>query len=334
MEIYTFNNGIKNIKDLTKDDIIYDGEKETKIDIVKQYKRTVMLCIYKTRPLKLSYERKVLTIKNIDDVPVWKNVNELTVMDFVAITTKELSIEESDDEYRYMLMGIYISCGYIEDNKLVFNITSRQTYIDLPLIQPNDNQPNINQPNDIELIENIMFKLFGIKGEVYKQSIKYNLNNELIEFVNSIEYNILTLRNYNDLHGFILGLHIKNKFSKFNLYAIMKDNETANKYYHILRNYGMDIDIYDNLLEFNRIFACSLLLWNPNDPVGIPSPFIISCFYTKNCYHVKNTFLKVMGIFDSVEITETYEAEKYKAETYEAEKYEAVKYNLDNVLIK
>jgi hypothetical protein len=166
MEIYTFNNGIKNIKDLTKDDIIYDGEKETKIDIVKQYKKTVMLCIYKTRPLKLSYERKVLTIKNIDDVPVWKNVNELTVMDYVAITTKELSIEESDDEYRYMLMGIYISCGDIEDNKLVFNVTSRQTYIDLPLIQPNDNQPNINQPNDIELIENIMFKLFGIKGEV------------------------------------------------------------------------------------------------------------------------------------------------------------------------
>ena len=314
MEIYTFNNGIKNIKDLTKDDIIYDGEKETKIDIVKQYKRTVMLCIYKTRPLKLSYERKVLTIKNIDDVPVWKNVNELTVMDYVAITTKELSIEESDNEYRYMLMGIYISCGDIEDNKLVFNVTSRQTYIDLPLIQPND-----NQPNDIELIENIMFKLFGIKGEVDKQSIKYNLNNELIEFVNSIEYNILTLSNYNDLHGFILGLHIKNKFSKFNLYAIMKDSETANKYYHILRNYGMDIDIYDNLLEFNRIFACSLLLWNPNDPVGIPSPFIISCFYTKNCYHVKNTFLKVMGIFDSVDITETYEAEKY---------------NLDNVLIK
>ena len=314
MEIYTFNNGIKNIKDLTKDDIIYDGEKETKIDIVKQYKRTVMLCIYKTRPLKLSYERKVLTIKNIDDVPVWKNVNELTVMDYVAITTKELSIEESDNEYRYMLMGIYISCGDIEDNKLVFNVTSRQTYIDLPLIQPND-----NQPNDIELIENIMFKLFGIKGEVDIQSIKYNLNNELIEFVNSIEYNILTLSNYNDLHGFILGLHIKNKFSKFNLYAIMKDNETANKYYHILRNYGMDIDIYDNLLEFNRIFACSLLLWNPNDPVGIPSPFIISCFYTKNCYHVKNTFLKVMGIFDSVDITETYEAEKY---------------NLDNVLIK
>ena len=314
MEIYTFNNGIKNIKDLTKDDIIYDGEKETKIDIVKQYKRTVMLCIYKTRPLKLSYERKVLTVKNIDDIPVWKNVNELTVMDFVAITTKELSIEESDDEYRYMLMGIYISCGDIEDNKLVFNVTSRQTYIDLPLIQLND-----NQPNDIELIENIMFKLFGIKGEVDKQSIKYNLNNELIEFVNSIEYNILTLSNYNDLHGFILGLHIKNKFSKFNLYAIMKDNETANKYYHILRNYGMDIDIYDNLLEFNRIFACSLLLWNPNDPVGMPSPFIISCFYTKNCYHVKNTFLKVMGIFDSVDITETYEAEKY---------------NLDNVLIK
>jgi hypothetical protein len=104
----------------------------------------------------------------------------------------------------------------------------------------------------------------------------------------------------------------------------MKDSETANKYYHILRNYGMDIDIYDNLLEFNRIFACSLLLWNPNDPVGMPSPFIISCFYTKNCYHVKNTFLKVMGIFDSVEITETYEAEKY----------EVVKYNLDNVLIK
>ena len=331
--IYTFNNGSKQIKDIQQDDIIYDGFNNTfttlgsRDSISKKYENILELNIFKTRPIHLTSYNKVLTIKKHTDKQVWKNIDELTITDYVAITTKKLLTVRSNNEDKYLLMGIYISCGKIENNKLIFKLNDHKTLYDFS--KNNDSDYN----SDYNMIINIVRKLFNINNinikinndeELYEE-VSFDLNDKINEFIDNIDKLILNVKNYNDLHKFVEGLHFNNLYTRYELWSILKNNDSANKYYNILRTFGMDVEIKDNKLRFNSRYASNMNCADINHPVSLPSNNVISCFYNDNlkCYSIDYTFLKVMSVID----TNVYEQVSIYNTNDKC-------YNIENIIIK
>ena len=305
--IYTFNEGSRKINRIKEGDIIYDGINNKFItinNVFRNYNYVLELCVYKTRPIKLTGLNKVLTIQHNNDKPIWKNVNELTVIDYVAITTKHLSTIKYDNIDKYLLMGIYITCGKIKNNKLLLYLNNYNT-----LYQFIQSSTVYNHDTDYELVIDIIDKLFNIKYckrfDSYKKQnviLTFELTKELNNFIDNIDNEILNIDNYYNLHELVKGMHFSKINLKNKLYIKCKNTEDANKYYSILRHYGMDIKIKKSLLNFNSIYKINMN--NSNQYIlDNPSPNVISCFYNNphEYYSIDYTFLKVMSVVDTLE---------------------------------
>jgi hypothetical protein len=216
-------------------------------------------------------------------------------------------------------MGIYLTCGKIEDNKLIFTLEQFLTLDD----HYNDHVSD-DDISDYNIVIKLLLKLFNI----YKHSLtvcEYNniltidlLNQtKLLDFINNIDNEILNIKNYNNLHQLVLGMHFNNILTKYESLVDCKSIEDANKYYNILRYYGMDIEIKSSSLKFNSMYAANLNLVNSNDPVICSK---CTCIINEpNQYNY--TFLKVMSVVDE---------RKYKQSlTFDIDnKY----YNVENII--
>ncbi len=344
--IYTFNNGSKQVNNAKQGDIVYnsvDNEFVTINNVSTRYEPILELNVFKTRPIQLTRNNQVLTIQKNDNntyKPVWKNIDELTIKDYVAITTKKLStakVADNDDDislddYKYLLMGIYISCGEMcySSNKLMFKLCRYMTLY-------NFSDDEGEGKKDIQLVIDIIDTLFNIKKydikydddnddyDNYHNYLSFELTDELINFVNNIDNEILNIDNYFKLHQVVKGMHFNHTLTKYKLTANLKNIEDSNKYYNILRNYGMDVGITNSSLEFNSIYVVNMNDMDPNDPAMCSSPSVISCFYNdpNKYYSIDYTFLKVMSVVD-----------KYKYEKVSFFDTDNKCYNVENVLIK
>ena len=115
-KIYT-NNGIKSIQCIdTNTDMVLDKNNTfvpVKKIICNSYNKIINLNIEKTQMIKTTEDQQFLTIKDFGDEPVWKKAGDLTISDYVAITSTRLNINDDENEL-YLLMGIFITCGTLE----------------------------------------------------------------------------------------------------------------------------------------------------------------------------------------------------------------------------
>ncbi len=190
----------------------------------------------------------------------------------------------------------------LEDNKLCLSLNKYNT-----LYQFNNSNVS-NYDTDYELIIDIIDKLFNIKyceridnNKSKKVILSFDLINDLKYFINNIDNEIINIDNYYNLHKLVKGMHFNKTLSKNILWANCKNMEDANKYYNILRHYGMDIEIKKSLLNFNSIYKINMnSKIMPTHLLNEPNPNVISCFYNNphEYYSIKYTFLKVMSVID------------------------------------
>lgn len=321
-KIYT-NNGIKFIQSInTNTDMVLD-KNNTFVSVKKiinnGYNKIINLNIEKTQMIKTTEDQHFLTIKKFGDEPVWKKAYELRIDDYVAITSIRLNTNNDDENELYLLMGIFITCGTLEgcnNDNITFTVSKYRTLYDF----------DKDGLNDKDIVTNIINKHFGLSCDVVYDNdndtrqciLKYTNNNDNYEKLKTFLLNIdndispfnKKLDNYYNLHDLVKGMYFNHIPTKYKYYVVCKDNDTATKYYNILRCYGMDIGIKDNLLIFNNIYVINMNDMDPNDPAICNNPNIISCFYANNNYYDSEyTFLKVNGIEDTNKFYYTYSLE-------------------------
>jgi hypothetical protein len=211
-------------------------------------------------------------------------------------------------------MGIFITCG-TNNNDITFNVLENVTLYD-------DEFNGVRSDSDIVI--NIIYKYFNIKpskiiiSNIRIDIIYSNTNSnydKLKTFVENIDNEISLdntrdkgIKNFDYLHELVKGMHFNCEISNYEYNVIMKTPEIANKYYHILRCYGMDINIKNNLLNFNNIYIVNMANFDPNEREFLcDNNNVISCFYSNHKYYSsKYTFLKILSIQDKDKYFETY----------------------------